>query len=148
MDREDLLVDIAKRAAALQRLVKEFNLAQAAADDDHEMVRAFLEGITHWTRMNALGDDLRESGVIDHETPRAFLDELAPWTVAQTHAFLIGAQFADLLDKLAFGSEAATRQAPTHSVRLTDREGNLVGRHEEKTMELAFEDRSRTTGTV
>ncbi len=148
MDREDLLVDIAKRAAALQRLVKEFNLAQAAANDDHETVRAFLEGITHWTRMNALGDDLRESRVIDHETPRAFLDELAPWTVAQTHAFLIGAQFADLLDKIAFGSEAATRQAPTHSVGLTDREGNLVGRPEEKTMELAFEDRSRTTGTV
>ncbi len=147
MDREDLLVDIAKRAAALQRLVKEFNLAQTAADGDHETVRAFLEGITHWTRMNVLGDDLGESRVIDHQTPRAFLDELTPWTMAQTHAFLIGAQFADLLDKLAFGSEAATRQAPTHSVRLTDREGNLVGGHEQKTTEPAF-DRSGTTGTV
>ena len=148
MDREDLLLDIAKRAAALQRLVKEFNLAQAAADDDHEMVQAFLEGITHWTRTNALGGDLRESGLIDHETPRAFLDALAPWTRAQTHAFLIGAQFADLLDKLAVGSEGATRQAPTHSVKLAASQGNLVERYEQKTTEPAFEDRSRTTGTV
>ena len=123
MDREDLLLDIAKRAAALQRLVKEFNLAQTAVDGDHETVRAFLEGITHWTRMNALGD-LEESGVIDHETPRSFLDQLAPWTMAQTHAFLIGAQFADLLDKLAVGSEGATRQVPTNSVRLTGSQGN------------------------